>query len=332
MSKLNQILAGLLAVQVLGILGMRLGGDEPTKITSVKLLEGLQTEKVSAIEIWGAPKEGDGPDQETVKLTKTGTQWGIATADNFPADNTKVSDFLKTLAKLKSRNTVLTKATYHKKLEVSADKFQRKVTLTHDGKLMTFYVGSSPSFKNTHIRVDGKDEVMMVNDFSNTDVGERAYHWVDRAYLQYKPEEVWSVKVKNAKGEINLEKNPQDGSWVEASITQPLKKTEVDGIVNKARQINLETPVGKTEKPEYGLSAPLATVTLITGTSTSAGVPPQKTTSHTIKIGKKLEGKNQYYVKSSTSEYVVRVANWAISPLVEKGKDDLIEKPQEKKK
>lgn len=334
MSKLNQILLGLFALQLLGIVGMRLGSDDDAQIRAVKLIENMEAEKVTALEIWGPPKEGTGPEQNKVKLAKTGTKWSIAGADNFPADGKKVDEFIKKLAKLRSRTTVLTKATYHKKLEVTEDKFQRRVTLTHDGKEIRFYMGTSPSFKNTHVRLDKKNDVLLLNDLSASDVGDRAYHWVNREYVKFAENEVWSVKLKNAKGEIALEKNPQDNKWVESSITKPLKSSVVTDIVKKAREINLETPVGKTIKPEYGLDNPTAMITMVTGTATTAGMPPLKTLSHTIKIGKKLDGENRYYVKASTSEYVVKVANWGVTPLVEKGKADLIEeeKKEEKKK
>ncbi|CAN0587228.1 unnamed protein product, partial [Laminaria digitata] len=91
--------------------------------------------------------------------------------------------------------------------------------------------------------------------------------------------------------------------------------------------INIEAPVGKTEAPEYGLASPLATVTLTTGTSTIAGTPPPSTSEVVVKVGKKLEADNQYYLKASNNPYVVKVAAWAVTPLLEKGKEDLAKKP-----
>ncbi len=334
MNKTNTILAGALVLQALIIMGMRLGGDQHVVAQSVALLDNYDADKVTKIHIDGATKEKDGPPPESVTLEKNGSTWGISTADNFPADQEKVSEFLKKLAKMNYRNRVVTSSKYHDKLEVAADKYQRKVTITQDGKDRVFYVGTSPSFKALHVRLDGSDDVLLANEVSSSDFSERAWGWVDRAYVKHDAKDVWALTITNEKGDIQIEKNPQDSSWLAAGITGPLKKTVVDDLVRKAGQMNLEEPIGKAVKPEYELGK-LATITLVTGTSTIAGAPPPKTDTTTIQIGKKLEKENRYYVKASTSDYVVEVAGWAIDPLVQKTKADLVEPPKkddEKKK
>lgn len=328
MSKQNLILTGLLFAQVLIILGMRLGGEEQTLSKPMVVLEAFDAAKVTKIQILGAPKDGDGPDQSSVSLSKSGADWGIATADGYPADQQKVKDFLEKLGKMKSRSVVVTSSKYHEKLEVAPSKYQRKVTVTQDGKDTTFFVGTSPSFKNMHIRVDGADDVLLVPEISTGDFSDRAWGWVDRTYVKHEKKDVWAVKIQNQKGQIDLERNPQDDSWIAAGLAGAPKKTTLDDLVRKASQINLEEPVGKALKPEYELGK-LATVTLVTGTSTVAGVPPPTTETTTIQVGKKLESENRYYVKSSNNDYVIKAASWAIDPLVEKTKADLVDEKKE---
>ncbi|MBK8014465.1 MAG: DUF4340 domain-containing protein [Deltaproteobacteria bacterium] len=327
MNKTNRLLIFLLIAQALIITGMRFGDDRRMTVQSVEIFDPFDPAKVTRIKISGAPpeKESD-PPQNQVELAKDGATWGIATADNYPANKTKVEEFLTTLAKLRSRNTVLTKSTFHKKLEVAADKYQRSITITHDGKPLTFFVGSSPSFKTVHLRLDGHDDVYLVSDFSASDAADRAWGWVDRTYIQYPKTDVWSLRIENEKGTVALEKNPANGDWISASTADPLDTTLVNNLVSKASTINLETPIGKSLKPEYGFDKPLATVTLVTGTSTIAGTPPPSTETTTVQIGAKLEKENQYYVKSSRSDYVVTVAGWGIDPLVQKGPADLPKK------
>jgi hypothetical protein len=327
MNKNNLILSAVLALQLVVILGMRLGGDDHVITKPVAVLEGYDGDKVTKIQIFGAPKEKDGPPPESIALEKNGATWGVAGADNFPADQTKVAEFLKKLSKMTYRNTVVTSSKYHDKLEVSEAKYQRKVVLTQDGKDRVFYVGSSPSFKALHVRIDGSDDVLLANEVASSDFSERAWGWVDRAYTKHEASNMWALKIENAKGTIELEKNPVDGTWIAPAIAGPLKKSTIDDLVRKTGQMNLEEPVGKEPKLEYELGK-LATVTMVTGTSTVAGVPPPKTETTTILIGKKIEKENRYYVKASTSEYVVEVASWAIDPLVQKAKADLIEEPK----
>lgn len=328
MTKMNKILVGLLVLQVVLIMGMRFGSEPTLDYSNTKVLPGLDADAVTSVEVFGPPKTGDGPTQNHVVIAKKNGAWGVATADDFPVDATKVKELTEKLAGLTSRTRVLDSETYHEKLEVAPDKFQRKIVLDAGGQKTTLYVGSSASFKNTHVRVDGQKEVYLVNDLSTSDIGDRAWHWVEREYLKFDKANVWSVNVKNAKGEITLEKNPVDSTWAALGITQALDTTKVDDLVRKASTINLEAPVAKAVKPEFGLDAPLATVTLVTGTSTITGMPPQKTDTVTVKIGKKVEADNQYYVKASTSEYVVKVQAYAVDPLVNNGKDALIKKEE----
>ncbi|MBK6684054.1 MAG: DUF4340 domain-containing protein [Deltaproteobacteria bacterium] len=329
MNQLNKILLGLFVAQALLLLGMQMNQEEPLSVKTVQVFPGLDPEQITKLEIVGAPEKKDGPPQNKVLLTKVNGKWGLGDADDFPADGKKVDDLVKNLAKLTSRTTVLQKATYHDKLEVSAEKFQRKVTLTVAGKDQTFYVGTSPSFKTVHLRLDGKDEVYLVNELSTGDLGDRAYTWVDRTYLKFGADQLWSIKLKNGVDQLTLEKNPVNNEWAVLGLTEPVAKTQVDDLVRKAGTVNLEAPVGKADKPEYGLNTPKANLELVTGTSTIAGTPPLKTTVVTWAIGNKLEKENQYYAKASTSDYVVRLASWAVEPLLNKGKKDLVEKKPE---
>ncbi len=325
MNSTNKILLGLLAVQVAAIMGMRAtSSNQKLAVRNTELFAALDAAKVQKLSIKGSTE--DGKSQNSVTLVKNGEKWVIGNADNFPAKSAEVTALLKTIASLRSHNNVLSGPKYHGKLEVAADKYQRKVTLTHEGKETIFYMGSSPSFKNTHLRLDGQDQVYMVNNLSHSDVGDRAWNWVERNYVNVPEAQLWAIKLTNSHGSLNLEKDPTSGNWTAVGLSGKLKDTEIKGLVAKAREISLETPVSKSEKPEQGFSAPLAMVELTVGSSTIAGTPPASTTIQTIRVGKKVSAENRYFVKSSTSDYVIKAANWAIDPLVNKQASDLIEK------
>lgn len=326
MTGLNKILGGLVLLQVALLVGVQMKGEDGLKVTSVTVLPELDPAKVSKLSLWSAPKEGTGPDQESVELAKVDGAWTIAGADGFPADGKKVDELLTTLKGLRSRTVVLEGAAYHDKLEVSASKFQRKVTVQQGDKTWTFFVGTSPSFKNTHLRVEGSDQVLLVNEFGTAQLGTRAWHWVDRKYQDIPEDQVWQITVNNPKGSFQLDRDPATKAWAALGLDGELDMSTVNDLLRKARTLNIEAPVGKTVAADQGLDPALATVTLVTGTSTIAGAPPPSTTKVVVQIGKKVEADNQYFLKSSLSEYVVRVAGWAVSPLVEKGREDLLKK------
>lgn len=333
MNKTNQLLIALFALQALVLVGLGVGGGSAEDRGPKVVLEGFEPGKVTKLEIIGEPKDPNdpkSPPQTSVTLTKTGTQWGIATAEDYPADNQKVEEFLTKLAKLKTRGPVLTSATYHKKVEVADDKFQRKLKVTADGKELELILGTSPGLKNVHLRKAGSDEVLQVSELTAWEAGTRAWDWVDRAWVKYGDNDVWGVAIQNASGTLVMQKD-QSGLWNAIGATAAVKKGVLDDLVRKASAMNLEEPVGKTEKPEYGLDQPLAVVTLTTGTSTIAGKPPAEFKTDVVRIGKKSESENRYWAKSTTSPYVVQLPGWAVEPLVTKGMKDLLEdaKPEQ---
>lgn len=333
MSKLNRTLGIALVAQMALLVGVSFAKDEPRMTAPTKVFPDFTPDKVTEIEVSGDSASGGatGPAFKSVKLTKSGTSWGIASADGYPVDATKVTTLLENVAKLMSSGEVVTKESYHKKLEVAEDDYQRKVTMTHDGKTVAFFLGSSPGFKRVHIRKVGDNDVRLVGGLSAWDVGYRASDWVDRAYVKVPEADVWGVTVENAGGRFQLERSPM-GDWavLGARPDQVVKKTAVDELVRKVASINLEEPIGKAEKPEHGLDRPLSTITLVTGTSTVAGAPPPTTTSRTVRIGAKAGDANAYYVRASTSDFVVTAPGWSVESLNTKAVKDLFEEPAKK--
>ena len=333
MSRLNQILIGLFATQLVLLAMTRAFSGGRTEQTTVDFFPGLDKDKVTKLEILGAlPQKDDDPPQNKVVIAKVDGKWGIENADNYPVDTTKVDELVGSLAKLRTRNRVLDSSVYHDKLEVAPDKYQRKLTVTSGGESTVLYVGSSPRFKNVHVRLDGEDPVYLVNDFGTTQLGDRAWNWVDREYLNVPEDQVWQVKVKNSKGEVQLDRDPTSKEWAVLGLNQPLDQTVVNDFVRKARSVNLEAPVGKKVEASYGLGASATMVTLTTGTSTVAGLPPPTTESMTWQIGSKIDAADQYYVKSAKSPYVVKVSGFGLKPLIEKATPDFAKKEEEPKK
>ena len=321
MNRGNQILAGLLALQAVLLIGMNLGGDERMAVRSQQLFGDLDVDEVTKIEIEGPP----GEKQETVTLARTGNDWVIATTDDYPAKTEEVEELLDTIADLRSTTVVVTRDTYHQKLKVADDDFNRRLTLTVDSEPVELFIGTSPSFKNTHVRIAGSDDVYLVPDLALGDVAERAWNWVDRAYVDIAEDEVWSVELENEQGRLRLDRDPVSGLWAAVGVDAPLKASAVNDLVRKARSINLEAPVGKTVEPAHGLDAPQAVVRLTVGTSTIAGAPPPKTETRTIRVGAKVDGQSRYYVKADDNPYVIEAAQYAVKPLIEKAKADLLE-------
>lgn len=285
-------------------------------------------DKVTKITITGNTGSAAEKKLSTTVLSKSGTSWGIEGADNYPVDAAKLDTFLKNVEKLKAGGAVVNKESFYKKLEVGDEDFQRKIVLTHDGKEIAFVLGSSPGFKRVHLRKLGQKDVVEVEG-SRCGTSARARGGLGRPlYFKVPEADVWAVNLVNGRGTVKMEKAP-GGEWaiVGGKPGEVQKKTAVDDLVRKVASVNLEEPVGKTVKPEFGLDAPTATIMLVTGSSTIAGAPPKITKTETILVGAK-NGTNAYYVKSASSDYVVSAPSWAIEPLTTKMVADLFEQPK----
>lgn len=323
MNQRNKILLTLLLLQTVVIVGMRAADSGPQRFKPLPLIDGFTAKLATKLTLEGAPDES-GKVKEKLVLAKKGSDWVIESAEDFPAKKSEVEDLLETLERARVQTPVLAKSTYHAKLEVADEKFQRRLTVAFNGEERVLLFGTSPAFKSIHVRRAGEDAVYQLSDVSTGDVAPRAWNWVERAYVDHPESNVWSLHIKNAKDSIRLEKNPDTSAWQVAGL-DAVKRSAIDELVNKARAINLEEPVGRTLKPEYGLDNPAAMVTLVTGTSTIAGVPPKTTETTEIAIGAKDAEKSRYYVKASSSDFVVSVAGWALDPLLDKTTKDLAE-------
>lgn len=327
MTKLNQILIVALLVQAAIIAMTSMGGEEQRYVRPTKVFADFAIDKVTKIEIDG-PKGADTKvDATPIVLAKDQSKWVVPGADNFPCDEAKVKTFLENVQKMTASGAVVSRSTYFNKLEVADDKYQRKVTLTHDGKTLSFLLGSSPSFKKIHLRKVGEDDVVLVGGISQYDVFADAKGWVDPKYVAVNKNEVWALTLKKKDGtRIQLERGVGD-VWALVGNPKTPKTTEVDALIRKATQINIERPIGKSAKPEFGLENPDALITLVTGTSTIAGLPPQQTEVRTIKIGTtvSLNETKQVYVKASDQDYIITAPFWAINAILDSKIKDLIE-------
>jgi len=90
----------------------------------------------------------------------------------------------------------------------------------------------------------------------------------------------------------------------------------VTTMLRRATKVSLAVPLGKTERPEYGLDHPNAVVTLETGDKTIV-----------LKVGARNPDDETYVVSSSESPYYVRVSEFAVRHMVEDGREDFVPPP-----
>jgi len=332
-TKLNRYLVIALVIQLVILLATQLSSRGPTTAKPHKLFDKLDVEQVT----WLRIEDGE---KKAVELEKQGGKWVLKTGGGYPAKKDKIVELLGKLPGLTAGQPVTTRKEHQHKLEVADDKYQRKVALKlEDGKTHRFLLGSSPGIKNVHLRIEGQSKVFLVSDLTAWDASATASDWVDTEYLKVGRDDIVELTLKNGQGEIKLAK--EAGKWSLEGMEEgaSLKQTEVDSLLSTASAVNLQQPVGRKVEPAYELSPDKARalLTLVvekkqpkdkSPAASQPATPPARVT-HALAVGAKVD--DGYYVKSGSSEFVVRAASWSVESLVNKKPADLWEKKEEKK-
>ncbi|MBC6904144.1 DUF4340 domain-containing protein [Saccharophagus sp. K07] len=107
--------------------------------------------------------------EEKIELRKKDGQWRIG--DSLPIAETRLNDLLKEVEGLRGGWAVAKTGDAAKRFEVADDKFKRKLRLlSGDKEVGVLLVGTSPSFRQTHVRKQGDANIYSVkfDEFSLT--------------------------------------------------------------------------------------------------------------------------------------------------------------------
>ena len=312
-NRLIQILTGLLVLQLI-LVGVVYFPKGKPATGGAPLLGDLTADQVTAVTVTDA--KGN-----EISLKNAGDGWVLPDADDYPADAERVSKMLDGLIAIKTDKLITKTPASQKRLEVAADKFQRKVVLTTADGSKTVFIGTSAGAKATHVRLDGQDETFLTDAITAWDAPAQASGWVKPEFVSVNKDDVTAVTIENTNGTLKFAKG-DDGNWTldGLSADEELDSGKVNAMLTQASKINLNAPIGKKADPSLGLDNPQATVTV--------SVQPKSGAAQTItlKFGAK-DDNNQYALQSSTSDYLVRVSGFVGDNFVGKTRTDFIKQP-----
>ena len=311
MKRTDRILAGVLAVQV--ILSILIFAPKPAAGgEGGAAFPDLTGEDIVALMI----TDDQGSD---ITLQKQIGKWVLPDADDYPADATKVDPTLNKMAGLSTSRLVTRTRASHKRLQVAEDDFLRRIAFeTEDGTKRTVFFGSAPSYGATHFRVEGQDEVYLANDFSVWDINTTAAGWVSTSLFTLNSEDVTQAILTNSNGRFTFLRD-DEGNWSMEGLAEgeELAPGEIDTIINRATSVTMLRPLGKEEKPTYGMADPIAVVMLDTVDEDTI----------LLRVGAQDPEDNSYVVKAAKSPYFAQVAEYNVQAFVENTRDDFIQPP-----
>ncbi|MEE2713423.1 MAG: DUF4340 domain-containing protein [Planctomycetota bacterium] len=340
MSRFHIVLLILAVIQV--VLLVVIGS--PDAITDDVALEGHRMmPDLAAADIGELIVESE--DGKSVDIKRVGEGWVLANRGDYPARAEQVKSTTKALRKLYAIRKLTSDAKRYHDLEVDADSFHLRVTVkdTAGATIDEFYLGEQGSADKLVYRQVDNDQAWAATGPDSWDFDASTSAWIDTQYTDLSKEDLRKVEIKRkddslvlvAKVETKTEAaKPGDDKPAAPQVTETVTwvamvdgkeattdEAKVSSLLGSLTSLNLAEPVGKQLKPEFGFDDATATATLTMKDGTV----------HTLRVGKKREGDaNDWYFKSSTSEFVVTLRDYTITDYFNKKVTDVL-KVEEKK-
>jgi hypothetical protein len=309
-TRTQQILIGLLVAQL--VLAAALLWPRPATSSGGEPLLGLKTSDITSLSI--TDDQG-----KTVKLAKQGDQWVAPDAGGYPADASKVTPILDKLTAIKTGRLVAQTSQSLPQLQVADAKFVRKVEIQGPNGAKTLYLGSSAGGGTSHVRLGGQDNVYLAGNLGTYEIDSNITSWIDPVYVKVTPDDVQGFTLKNASGEFVFTKDSQ-GKWTMQGLApgEAFNENNVVSTVEQLSSLRMARPLGKTEDLSYGLAQPLAVATLLVKSG-------DQTKPVTLTVGSQDSADKSYVVKSSDSEYYVRVPDYTVQALLERKREAFLQ-------
>lgn len=307
-NRLHQILIVLLIIQI--ALVAFVFRPQAAASESGPLLPNFQASDVTAMTIT------DNEDN-SIALAKQGEEWVLPEGGDYPAKGEEIAALLDSLAAVETDRLVTQTEDSHRRLEVAEDGFNRRLAITlADGTTRQVFVGTPSGADATHIRVDDQPEVYLASGISPWQIYAQAAEWVDPLYFNIATEEVTTLTLENANGTFNFTRDGESWTMVDLAEGETFSENNFSTLLSQSSAVRMSAPVGTEEEAAFGLSEPLATVTLQTADDT-----------YTLQIGAKDEEDTTYFFKASNSPYYVKIPGFTGDAFIEKTRDDFLQLP-----
>jgi hypothetical protein len=314
MNRTQQILIGVLVAQI--VLAVVLLWPQPAKQPSAPLFGELTADQISSFTV----SDTDGHE---VTINRSGEGWVIDGTDDYPTMTDTVPEALESLVQITTGRTVATNKESHARLKVADADYTRKLVIRDDqGAEQILYIGTTVGTGATNVRLGGSDEVMLTDKVTGYDFGSEARNWIITKYVAIDRAQMTRLILENASGSYEFANTGTSDAenWVMSGLAagETFNSNNMVSLLTRLTSLQLQEPLGKSEKPEYGLDDPLAVATLYyTGED---GAEQQLV----LTIGAKDDAGN-YYAKANVSDYYVKLPSTSVVDFVERTREAFLQ-------
>jgi hypothetical protein len=252
MNRSIQILTGLLLAQGAIVTWSSLGSDTLATFKPSDPFLAFDSGAVTTLTLKN--KEG-----KELALSKKGDKWIIPELKDFPADSKKITASLKKLSQLKRSFPVARTAIAQKQLKVADEEFEEKISVNASAGEKTLYLGTAPSFRNTHVRLAGETDIYSFQ-IASYDFPVDSAGWVNTEELFVPQESLKQIELKGVTlvrkdGAFVLEDLATDEHLVAEerdSLVAQLSKMRFLKVLESAEADGAEEVVRVNYTPEHG--------------------------------------------------------------------------------
>lgn len=302
MGRTIQILAVLLAVQVILAASLIFSGKQTGAFVSNEKLVNLELSTIDEIAIQDNEKA-------SVILKKQDKAWQMPDYFGFPASSSKVDSVAGSLLKVTKPWPVATTENAAKRFKVSPEEFEKKIEFKNGGKpLKTLFIGSSPGFRKVHARDSANDEVYAI-EFSAFEASTKPDDWADKEYLNQDQGKITRIELPS----FSLQRKDKQWQVSDLGENQETDQQEANAVVQKIANLAFQKVLGKEDKPDYNQSKPVVQYTL--------ALNPEGETTYTFSKPKDSEN---FVLKTSSNEYFFEVNKMTLEGIQEIKREKLV--------
>lgn len=308
MNKTNQ-LALLLAVQLFLVFFFYSRSSTMEAFVPNEPMIALQSSEITKLVVEGMEEDK----VTTLELERTGGAWKLPGLDSFPASLSKVQGVLDKLMALKRSLPVANTEIAQRQLKTATGVFERKVTLVQGDKTKIVFLGTSPTFKKVHFRLDGEDSTY-TGDLSTYEISLKNEEWIDRNLLAIPRDKISKLSLNDAVIKI-------DGG---APVTEGLGEGEetnlekVNGLLSKLGSLSFDSVLNSEEQGKVKEKAADWQFT----------VERSDNTTDTYSFYKLSEDSGDVVLKVSSHPFFVKAAKSTLEDLKKANKAELSKKKE----
>lgn len=212
-----------------------------------------------------------GPKKEKVVLAKRNGSWLLPETFDLPADQKMVTTLIDKLEAMKQGFVVASSKDAAKRFKVGEDNFERHLVVQHNDTVVgDIFIGTSPSFRQVHVRKAGSDNIVAV-DLSTYELETTGDKWLDKTLLQVSDKDLAGIDY--ADFSLNRKKSEKKESppvWQLAdSDNAQLDTKAIEDLANAITSLTITSVIDPKKSSTIAIEKPDLQFTIHTENNTN---------------------------------------------------------------